>query len=419
MPAKKTTSSGEGKPFKLYDLVNNVPEREWFSFGDLLERFTLSVVLYYWCLLTRPIEFIRFAYLYNTNWYYYLPAVALTACFPIMPLLLMVWVCVEEVKKKWSANWMTGCPGACFYAQPDGFVHNLLWQWWLNIGMFSSVFLIIKDDAEGSRTTYQDTAATDKSFWFAKGRQCGARYPLKVCDWDGAKLKVHADLSKTPRIMIKLVDSYLGIGDKVVQMGEPPASGAEAEVTYFKDVDELEAIFRQEPAYQGVVATGTEFVMADKTFGVHQADCLTVRLPDGSVEVVRCMYWGNCTGQTSHSATSAYMVDWKNEKITKPARWYSPSFKSAPSDLEGHDFPGVKAACEKCIEMHSVMPELPWLNVIGWDTMSTGDGQPHIFFEGNFAGSRFRRHCFSSPAILLECIKLYAPFKPFGIPIVA
>lgn len=319
-----------------------------------------------------------------------------------------------------ASNWMTGCPGATFYAKPKGFLNNLMWQWWLTIGMFTSIFLIIKDDPVGAQTTYQDTAATDKQFWFAKGRQCGARYPLKVLDWDGKKLKVNTDLSKTPRVMIKLIDSYLGIGDKVVQMGEEPAGGnPDPEVTYFKDEEDLEAIFRNEPKYAGVPAVGTEFIMADKAFGVHQGDCLTVRLPCGKVEVLRCMFWGNCTGQTSHSSTSAYMVDWKGEKIAAPARWYSPSFKNGPSDLEGRDFPGIKAACEKCVEMHSAMPELPWLNVIGWDMMSTGDGQPHVFFEGNFAGSRFRRHCFSSPRILWECIKIYAPFAPFGIPIVA
>ena len=112
------------------------------------------------------------------------------------------------------------------------------------------------------------------------------------------------------------------------------------------------------------------------------------------------------------------MVDWREEKIGQAAHWYSPAFLHSPENLQGVPFPGVKQACEKCVEMHSDMLELPWLNVIGWDTMSTGDGKPQIFFEGNFAGSRFRRHCFSSPKILYECIKIYAPFNIFGVSVV-
>ena len=141
MPGKKKAAAegSDDTAFKLYDLVNNVPERDWFSFGDLFERLALSVVLYYWCLLTRPLEFLRFCYLYNTNWYYFVPALALTAAFPVMPFLLMVWVCCEEVKGMFASNWMTGCPGATFYAKPAGFFNNMMWQWWLNIGLLLNV----------------------------------------------------------------------------------------------------------------------------------------------------------------------------------------------------------------------------------------------------------------------------------------
>jgi hypothetical protein len=48
---------------------------------------------------------------------------------------------------------------------------------------------------------------------------------------------------------------------------------------------------------------------------------LTARVK-GKVEVVRCLYWGECFGETSHTATSAYMVDVNNECIMDPIHWY-------------------------------------------------------------------------------------------------
>ena len=124
---------------------------------------------------------------------------------------------------------------------------------------------------------------------------------------------------ETPKVMVKLIDSYLGIGDKVCQFVPPAAgNGLVAEVAEvaaahepattsndtsndpkkndeekltFSTIKELEEIFQSDPKYAGNVGVGTEFVTADSTFGVHQADILTIRRPNGEVEVLRCMYW--------------------------------------------------------------------------------------------------------------------------------
>eukprot|EP00937_MAST-01D_sp_MAST-1D-sp2_P005890 g5890.t1 len=421
-------ASSEEEGFLLHDLCSNPPAKQWFGFADLLERCALAVALHYYLLFTKPVAYSTYTLNYNQIWYYKIPGLLMTLCLPVLPVLLMAIVAVEEVRSVWKANWMTDCPGATFYAKPDGVLTNLLWQWWLNLGMYSSCFLIVGDSTAGVRATWQDDEGTNKAFWFGKGAECGARYPLKVCDWDGAGLKMHVDVAEKPRLkfILKIIDSYLGIGDKIVQFGAEGAgsSGAGAgsgEVTVVRDVAELEALLRAEPMYAGKPVVGTEFVEASPRFGVHQGDVLTLRLPDGRVHVLRAMYWGDCTGQTSHSSTSAYLVDWRTETITAPARWYAPSFNQpgTPTGLTGAHFPRFREAAEKCVQMHANMPEHPWLNVIGWDTMCTADDEPQVFFEGNFAGSRFRRHCFSSPRILFEFVKLLAPFRPFGVSVVA
>jgi hypothetical protein len=170
-----TSTSSSHTPFPppmstLSHLVNNIPEdRTWFGLYDLSERLFLSILLFYYCLLTRPLEFLRFSHLYNYQWYGRYPALLLQVCFPIVPFLLALYVIYEEIRSIWKKNWMTDCPGATFFVKPEGVIHNLMWQMWLNIGMYTSIFLIIKDDPQGSETSYQDTAATDKKFWFSKG----------------------------------------------------------------------------------------------------------------------------------------------------------------------------------------------------------------------------------------------------------
>eukprot|EP00656_Telonema_subtile_P007541 TRINITY_DN13537_c0_g1_i2.p1 TRINITY_DN13537_c0_g1~~TRINITY_DN13537_c0_g1_i2.p1 ORF type:complete len:351 (-),score=110.74 TRINITY_DN13537_c0_g1_i2:197-1249(-) len=344
--------------------------------------------------------------------YYTVPGVLMTMTLPVLPFVLLWYVAAQELVSSFQANWMTDCPGACFFVKPKGVVNNLLWQWWLNLGMYTSIFMMVLDDPEGARHSVKDYDTT-KEFWFRKGAECNARYPKTICSWDGTQLTMHHELKPTERVMLKITDSYLGIGDKIVQLGEGEDS---EEACYVKDTAALEALCNKH--YLNKTVIGTEFVSANPRFGVHQGDVLTMRLPDGQVHVLRCMYWGDCTGMTSHSCSSAYMVDYKSERITQPARWYSPSFVSAPSDRAGQAFPGINQAAHKCVEMHASITEHPWLNVVGWDVMSTSDAEEPVFFEGNFAGSRFRRHCFSSARILYETVKICVPFTPFGIQLI-
>jgi hypothetical protein len=106
---------------------------------------------------------------------------------------------------------------------------------------------------------------------------------------------------------------------------------------------------------------------------------LTARVK-GKVEVVRCLYWGECFGETSHTATSAYMVDVNNECIMDPIHWYAPPYKEFEAKRIGDKLPGLAATIATCIAAHEAS-DLPWLTAVGWDVMMTDDG-PGVFFEG-------------------------------------
>ena len=110
-----------------------------------------------------------------------------------------------------------------------------------------------------------------------------------------------------------------------------------------------------------------------------QLDVLTARVK-GKVEVVRCLYWGECFGETSHTATSAYMVDVNNECIMDPIHWYAPPYKEFEAKRIGDKLPGLAATIATCIAAHEAS-DLPWLTAVGWDVMMTDDG-PGVFFEG-------------------------------------
>jgi len=138
-----------------------------------------------------------------------------------------------------------------------------------------------------------------------------------------------------------------------VEQGKPlPEHPKAPEVCYFRDYDELERLMASLKEYKGVPACGSEFLLPAPGLGVHQSDHLTVVLPSGKVKVLRTMFWGDCTGETSHSSTSAYFVDCRSETIVAPTRWYSPSFRNASAQRVGEKIPGTREACIKSCEMH-------------------------------------------------------------------
>ena len=403
---------------ELYRVCSNPPVPEHlFGITDLVSRLSLSIGLVYYLMITRPISYFMYTLHYNMAWYYAVPGAIMTVLFfPFMPFFLSVVVIVQMIKDMFSTSWMHDSAGATFFARPKGPIAIFLWEWWLNLSMYSSTYLLTGHNRQGVLHSVYDLVTT-KEFWFAKGKMFGARFPRVLLRWDGRSLLIDHDMPRGTRVIFKLENSYLGIGDMIFhRRGDDDSDKEDAGVIYFDDYDELRAILGNAEGYKGCKAFATEFLLPPKSLGVHQSDVLTICPPGGSARVVRNLFWGDCTEKTSHSATSVYFIDCDQEKIAQPARWYSPSFKNSPEDKVGISVPGTKHAIDVACRMQQhIAEELPWCRAIGWDIMCTNDKSgEQVFFEGNFAGSRLRRHCFNSIGATVEFAKLMAPVKVFG-----
>jgi len=139
-----------------------------------------------------------------------------------------------------------------------------------------------------------------------------------------------------------------------------------------------------------------------------------MKAPDGTYQVLSCLFWGDCQEDTSHSATSAFTVDVGTEKIASQVAQYCVYFnkKVAPGSI-GRQIPGIQEACRLALASHkSANKEQPWLAAVGWDCMITED-DGIVFFEGNYACARCPRNMFLNFANLKDFITdFFWPFDP-------
>merc|ERR1712167_66281 len=154
--------------------------------------------------------------------------------------------------------------------------------------------------------------------------------------------------------------------------------------------------------YDGKEVLLLELVRPHKDYGVHSIDLLTVITPDGFAKVLSCLYWGDCTGDSSHSTRAGYTVDIETETIQDGARWYSPFFANMDAKLTGTKLPGIKEACARACQAHEDgHRRLGFLKMVGWDCMIMKNGEM-VFFEGNFAAARIPRRMFLAASNLIE-----------------
>lgn len=142
----------------------------------------------------------------------------------------------------------------------------------------------------------------------------------------------------------------------------------------------------------------------------HTLDIMTVAKPDGHIDVVTFLYWGDCEdGKTSHTTRGGYTVDVAKETIGAKCAWYAPYFaKMVPKKLfsTGHPLPGMGEVCALMIKAHKVaMAEQPWLRMIGWDAMIARSGV--VYFEGNYAQMRLPRRVFLTWGNFVQCMNIY------------
>lgn len=327
----------------------------------------------------------------------------LTLWMPVLPFILMAMKLLQRANESmpWAEpDWKMKGPGRVFFVRPPTLAASYLWDFYLEVSVFSGSFLQYGNDPDGLMHTWYDSITT-KEYWLALLDAAGAQRPRQLATWDGSAAADYGPgvAHGSADLVCKLSDSYLGIGDKVLKRGK--ASGGD-----FDSLADVEAILAADAEYRGKPAVLAEFVspapdvrVASPGFGqVHSLDIVTMRTRAG-VRVLTALLWTDCETWSSHSCTAGYLLDVHSETVVAPTAWYSPYFAAQTSHLLGAALPGVREACEKACAAHEAS-SLPWLTTVGWDAMITADGV--VFFEGNVAAYRTPRRMFLGPQLLAE-----------------
>jgi len=360
-------------------------------------------------MITSPFSFAYYTYKYNQTWYGY-PGLMLTAIYPVLPFGIVLMELAKKAQKQLNkvfnpnmeASWDEAGPGRVFFVKPDSMLADWLWSFYLTTSMFVGQFWLAGTHPDAISHTWVDTILT-KDFWRASLEAVDARVPRELGRWADNKLTLFHDLNKSD-LVIKVPDSYLGIGDSFWNYGADYLMDAD-KGSKGKTLQEL-----LDKNYDGQEVLVLELVRPAKHLGVHSLDILTIRTPDDDVKVLSVILWDNCTTSSSHSCQEGYMVDVETEEVVSAAAWYCAAFSDMNTPRLGQKFPGVKKACHQAVNAHKLIKE-KWLVAVGWDAMVM-EKDELVFFEGNFAGARTPRRVFLS-AYSMFCA-LWENFWPFG-----
>lgn len=381
-----------------YDICTNITARDWFSVWDCFYRYALSFFMFYYMLITTPISLFCYTFRYNLTWYGFWPGLVMTCYFPVTPFAIIGAEMLRSLKK-WltqKKDWSSAGPGAIFFVEPEGFLSKWFWKGYLNLSMYISIYCTCGNDPDAIAASWEDQDTT-KTFWRKLFQDSKVRYPRQLAGWDGKELDKNFKINCS--IVIKLEDSFLGIGDSFLTYGKD-----------FRTDQDIVDLLKKD--YMGKEALVLEFVKADPDMGVHQLDILTLDTAEGP-KILHCLLWTHCTGSSSHTTRGGYVVDVETETCVSTVAWYSPFFKTQPTEFCDNKLkiPGVKDACEQALRAHANMP-FKWCRMVGWDCMLT-DTKEIVFFEGNFAGARLPRRFFLSLPHMWEAMKICVwPFAP-------
>eukprot|EP00756_Hemistasia_phaeocysticola_P059855 Hpha_TRINITY_DN3684_c0_g1::TRINITY_DN3684_c0_g1_i1::g.1063::m.1063 len=384
-----------------YEACLRPPNRKWFGLADCFTRWALPFLTYYFLAVTQPITFMKFAYGYNKIWYCKQPLLGwvLTLSYPLMPFVLMLIEVYETGKRAFQPP-PEDTASKLWFSVPPSPISAVLWQSGMNVSRMVSLFIVSGNHPEALEHVIYERLTT-KDFWRGVMTKGGCRVPRQLGRWSEGKLEMNYDVENTD-VVFKLQDAFFGIGDQFLVNGRD-----------FSTKEDLEKILRtatyksyegDEVPYKSKEVLLLEYCRPPASLGVHSMDVLTVATPEG-VKVLTCLYWGECTGASSHSTTAGYVVDVEREEIVGPCRWYAPYFATASDKLVGTKLPGVRKACEQAIAAHSHIPHR-WMGTVGWDCMILKSGEV-VFFEGNFGSIRIPRRIFLTLGNVMQFIRSF------------
>lgn len=123
----------------------------------------------------------------------------------------------------------------------------------------------------------------------------------------------------------------MGLGDKIIN---------DLDMCSQTSKDKIAEIFRKE--YKGSSAFLLDFVLPTKDLGVHQLDITTIRMPNGDFQVLSCLLWAECSGDTSHYTSAGFTIDVETETIASKLHQYVAYFnKPGNEHYIGRKIPGV------------------------------------------------------------------------------
>lgn len=382
---------------KLYDMCTHItpPLGGWFGIIDCFGRALRAVVSFYYLAITHPIDFFIFTCRYNYLWYGGWFGVGLTLFWPIWPLVVfMIRVCLKI--KNYFCFTASFDNGNVFFIAPDNPIGSILWDFYKEFSVYCSLYIMCGNNQTAIDHSWYDRI-TQKKFWRDHLSSCGAHVPQKLADWNGTCTWSTKGSSSdiVGDVVIKLPDSYLGIGDQFLEVGQNGYKGTRKEIEHVLATDE---VFSK--GQEGTFVL--EWVRPASGHEVHSLDILTIATPDG-VQLTSCLYWGKCAdGKSTHSSKAGYVCDVLNEKILAPASWYSAYFEkemgneTVDSDVAygcGTNLQGLREICANAVRTHEqIRIEQPWLKMCGWDVLIAKNGP--TFFEGNFAAHRIPRRVY-------------------------
>jgi len=396
---------------RLYALNTHYPDRSWFGLVDMWMRYHTAAGMYYYYVVTHPVTFLKYMWDWHSTWSGRGTAVVAVATYLTFPMTVVGWAMWKRIKpmifRADKDDWMMAGPGRVFFLSPKGRLATMYWDAYLELSQLVGVFTMCKKTGGISLAVEHSLydRLTDKNFWRKVMEDTEMRIPQELGRVKDNKVSINPGaLIEGADIVAKVADSYLGIGDKFMKFGED-----------YKSLAELKDSSEKEEMWKGKEVLLLEWMRPLPSLGVHSLDIVTIMTSSGP-KVVSVLFWGECTGSSSHSAKGGYIVDVESETITSTAKFYSPYFAEQKGALVGLKLPGVKGAVEMALRAHAeAQKKQKWLMMIGWDCMFTRKEGEVVFFEGNFAASRIHRRITFGPGNALAFLASYSwPFTMFG-----
>eukprot|EP00116_Pleurobrachia_bachei_P003965 sb/3464227/ len=378
-----TSPSNQAVPLatQIYlDTTITQPNRAWFSVRDILSRLGVCLVGFIWAAISRPLSFLHFTYLYHKIFTARWAGIGAVLFLPLVPLVLLI---KAVLLSKLSFLTMLDVDdedleSMRFFTNDLSPAVSTLYDYTQEMSNYVANFYILGPNELALRTMYWDTPLTTKRFWRGQLVAAGAAVPECLGEWNEGRLEMEGE-ELPDRVLVKVVDSCMGVGDKFLTRG-----------THYNTRVEIESLM--EESYEGKSCILLRVVRPLPRLGVHSLDILTARASDGSVMLVDVIVWSGSATDSSHSATRNYMIHPETGEACNYGRWYNPNFAGTGSEGLGVIYPGVKEAVQLALTAHRNLP-YDWLKVIGWDCMITEDGSV-VFFEGNLAAWRCPRRLF-------------------------